>query len=167
LIDLASTPSPTASPTSPSSNNISFEQFRQLINKYNINILPLSTDLAQSQKSLETLLSDLVNLGHMKETLAQQQLMAEQQEAGNSRPYLLTWQFWASRFSLTAVKHLIAGGVAGAVSRTVVSPLERMKILFQVRVDLSNESRRIIVQLTLISSFVSIAHKYMLGSRTW
>jgi len=29
---------------------------------------------------------------------------------------------------------LIAGGVAGAVSRTVVSPLERMKILFQVRI---------------------------------
>lgn len=29
------------------------------------------------------------------------------------------------------VKHLIAGGAAGAVSRTIVSPLERMKILFQ------------------------------------
>ncbi|KAI3630728.1 hypothetical protein MIR68_012163 [Amoeboaphelidium protococcarum] len=31
------------------------------------------------------------------------------------------------------VKQLIAGGVAGFVSRTVVSPLERMKILFQVQ----------------------------------
>ncbi|KAF0474119.1 mitochondrial carrier [Gigaspora margarita] len=32
-----------------------------------------------------------------------------------------------------AIKHLIAGGIAGAVSRTVVSPLERMKILFQIQ----------------------------------
>ena len=32
------------------------------------------------------------------------------------------------------VKHVIAGGVAGAVSRTCVSPLERVKILLQVTV---------------------------------
>ena len=30
------------------------------------------------------------------------------------------------------LKHVIAGGVAGAVSRTCVSPLERVKILLQV-----------------------------------
>jgi hypothetical protein len=34
---------------------------------------------------------------------------------------------------LKVLKHLTAGGVAGAVSRTAVSPLERMKILFQVQ----------------------------------
>ncbi|KAL9962185.1 hypothetical protein ACROYT_G031266 [Oculina patagonica] len=32
------------------------------------------------------------------------------------------------------VKHIIAGGVAGAVSRTCVSPLERVKILLQIQV---------------------------------
>ncbi|KAI9476314.1 MAG: mitochondrial carrier domain-containing protein [Benjaminiella poitrasii] len=31
------------------------------------------------------------------------------------------------------IKHLIAGGIAGALSRTVVSPMERMKILFQIQ----------------------------------
>jgi len=31
------------------------------------------------------------------------------------------------------LKHLIAGGLAGAISRTAVSPLERIKILFQVQ----------------------------------
>ena len=30
------------------------------------------------------------------------------------------------------VKHLVAGGIAGAVSRTSVSPFERLKILYQV-----------------------------------
>ncbi|CAG8476367.1 9011_t:CDS:2 [Ambispora gerdemannii] len=40
---------------------------------------------------------------------------------------------WKERLTAPAIKHLLAGGVAGAVSRTVVSPLERMKILFQVQ----------------------------------
>ena len=42
-------------------------------------------------------------------------------------------QFWKEKLNMAFFKHLIAGGVAGAVSRTVVSPLERMKILFQVQ----------------------------------
>lgn len=33
------------------------------------------------------------------------------------------------------VKHLVAGGIAGAVSRTSVSPFERLKILYQIQTE--------------------------------
>jgi solute carrier family 25 phosphate transporter 23/24/25/41 len=41
------------------------------------------------------------------------------------------YQYAMEMLSSDTMKHLVAGGVAGAISRTVVSPMERMKILFQ------------------------------------
>ncbi|CAI2183130.1 5843_t:CDS:2 [Funneliformis geosporum] len=45
----------------------------------------------------------------------------------------LSHRSWTSFIFTPPIKHLIAGGVAGAISRTVVSPLERIKILFQIQ----------------------------------
>jgi len=39
-----------------------------------------------------------------------------------------------SRKTIQVLKNLFAGGVAGAISRTCVSPLERVKILYQIQI---------------------------------
>jgi hypothetical protein len=43
-------------------------------------------------------------------------------------------KWWEHYLPKDQLVHLLAGGIAGGVSRTCVSPLERVKMLLQVRV---------------------------------
>ncbi|KAJ2614127.1 hypothetical protein H4S08_001862 [Coemansia sp. RSA 1365] len=62
-------------------------------------------------------------------------VLVDRTEASSAPISVPKWssRYWFGNSDVTWLKHLIAGGVSGAVSRTVVSPLERMKILFQVQ----------------------------------
>ncbi|RKP22513.1 putative mitochondrial carrier protein [Syncephalis pseudoplumigaleata] len=59
--------------------------------------------------------------------------VAQQAAAHRGPPGLFSVAYWKARLTSDGVKQFVAGGIAGGVSRTVVSPLERMKILFQVQ----------------------------------
>ncbi|KAF9102473.1 hypothetical protein BGX29_004555 [Mortierella sp. GBA35] len=117
------------------SPSISFQDFQHFLKIHRIEVIP--TDKEWTRESLEALLKDLTQVkarisdslhptGTAEPTVSYKEIQQGSEEAGaiESMRRLLTSD---------TVKHLIAGGAAGAVSRTLVSPLERMKILFQVQ----------------------------------
>lgn len=46
-------------------------------------------------------------------------------------------------------RHLAAGGVAGAVSRTCTAPLDRIKVFLQVNISTSSLSKVILIAFSL------------------
>ncbi|CAO3662182.1 unnamed protein product [Umbelopsis vinacea] len=78
-------------------------------------------------------LQDIIDTLVVVEPIAVQPTVEIQEEVEPVADQRAIGQFWIEKFNADTIKHLIAGGVAGAISRTAVSPMERMKILFQVQ----------------------------------
>ncbi|GJJ69091.1 solute carrier family 25 (mitochondrial phosphate transporter), member 23/24/25/41 [Entomortierella parvispora] len=130
LISIASGSSPTDGQESPS---ISFQDFQHFLKIHRIEVIPSGKEW--SRESLETLLRDLTQVKtSVSDSLHQEEIAAK--AAAQKTPAksdLGSLESFKRVITSDTVKHLIAGGAAGAVSRTIVSPLERMKILFQVQ----------------------------------
>ncbi|KAG0058144.1 hypothetical protein BGZ89_001526 [Linnemannia elongata] len=122
------------------SPSISFQDFQHFLKIHRIEVIP--TDKGWTRESLEALLKDLTQVKErISDSLHQESVSALSSSTGPTEPEVLktetqeliigSLEYMKRVLTSDTVKHLIAGGAAGAVSRTIVSPLERMKILFQ------------------------------------
>ncbi|KAG0280636.1 hypothetical protein BGZ95_009377 [Linnemannia exigua] len=138
LISIASS----SSPDGHDSPSISFQDFQHFLKIHRIEVIP--TDKEWTRESLEVLLKDLTQVkARISDSLHQESTstssassstgLVEPKVSKEPEPQIGGVEYMKSLMTSDTVKHLIAGGAAGAVSRTIVSPLERMKILFQVQ----------------------------------
>ncbi|KAF9108069.1 hypothetical protein BGX27_008497 [Mortierella sp. AM989] len=117
------------------SPSISFQDFQQFLKIHKIEVIP--TGKEWTRQSLEMLLTDLTQVkAKISDSLHQEPMTAVASEfpaAPHKRWINESIESIKGVLMSDTMKYLIAGGAAGAVSRTIVSPLERMKIIFQVQ----------------------------------
>jgi Mitochondrial carrier protein len=102
-------------------SSLTFQDFTRLVDTQKV--------LEFSPQTLQDMIDSLVTVV-VQPTPSEPEVAIQEEEVA---PVRTIAGFWLEKFNADTIKHLIAGGVAGAVSRTAVSPMERMKILFQVQ----------------------------------
>ncbi|GAB5593389.1 hypothetical protein Unana1_08289 [Umbelopsis nana] len=95
-----------------------------------VRVVDTSKVLEFSPQTLQDIIDTLVVVEPIPTEPTVEIVQEEEQEEKSDQGL---FAFWSEKFNADTIKHLIAGGVAGAVSRTAVSPMERMKILFQIQ----------------------------------
>ncbi|KAF9177685.1 hypothetical protein BGZ51_008464 [Haplosporangium sp. Z 767] len=117
------------------SPSISFQDFQHFLKVHRIEVIP--TGKEWTRESLQALLKDLTQVkSRISDSLHQEAATKPktvEKPAQLREDFGLTLESVKRMLTSDTIKHLVAGGMAGAVSRTIVSPLERMKILFQVQ----------------------------------